>query len=377
MKRISPGTVTIGVLAIVFGLVAAYAARHLLAPGAAPQAAGPKMAGVVGPRVNLPKYARIRDQDVDLVQIPAEIVPQGAVQLKNRALFRLVKTTMLAGQPIMEENLYGVGEVPMLSDQLPPGHRAVTLTVDANSALNGMIQPESYVDISMTVNSDRPEVGGLATLTLLRAVKVLATSQSRFRASEDLPGNLRNVTVAVTPEEANKLILAQRYGSLSVTLRSTADGELLAQADTSTVDDGENNLVNPFDLLGISPLLPVPEPEEVETKTVQVWRAGQMQEITFQGRQIQEAQNATAVAQGHEPAAMPTAHTTQTTAAKKDCPACEKKKAAAAARANAAVSNSGTVREPQGTNQPTLAQPIRYQPETVSSMITIPVEVGN
>jgi Flp pilus assembly protein CpaB len=214
------------------------------------------------------------------------------VALKSRALFRLTKVAVMAGQPLLEENLYPMGEVPTLADQLAPGYRAVTLSVDAGSALNGMILPESLVDINMTVKGDRPELNGLTTLTVMRSVKVLATSEARFSSGEERQaGQLRNITVAVTPEQANKLILAQRYGSLSVTLVSTKDPALSQLSD-------DRAMVNPSDLLG---LLPIPAAEEPVRKTAQIWRGGAMREVVFDGDSVQEAENATAQAEGREP----------------------------------------------------------------------------
>lgn len=325
MKRITPGTVTVGVLAIVFGLVSAYVARHYLQQTPVAQASPqPQLVTVVVAKYNLPKYARLRDSDIELGQLPAEKVPAGALRFPMRAVGRLVKNTILANKPIVEENLYGIGEVPLLSDQLPPGYQAVTLSVDANSALNGMIQPESIVDIVLTVNSDRPEVGGLATLTLVRGVKVLATSEQRFKSPDERPGELRNITVAATPEQANKLILAQRYGTLSVALRSTVDAEAVAKSDNA------RNLVNTLDLLGLPPLEPAvePVPEEPPVKTAQIWRGGQMVEVSFGAAQIEEALNATAVAEGREPTETVSDGTQKASPAggKKGCKTCGKKK---------------------------------------------------
>lgn len=332
MRRISPGTVSVGVVAILLGLVAAYTARRYFEQTTpAPQTPRPAMATIVVPKVNLPKYVRIRDQDVDVVEVPVENVPEDAVQLKSRVLFRLVKTTIMAGQPVMESQLYGVGEVPLLSDQLPPGHRAVTLSVDASAALNGMIQPESYVDVTLTASSDRPEFNGLATLTLLRNVKVLATSLSRFPASEDRPGDLRNITVAVTPEQANKLILAQRYGTLSVTLRGSAEGEAVDGRVIADAASHEVDLVNTLDLLGLAPL-PAPEPEMAAvpaSKTVQIWRGTSVEEVTFDAASLQEAEDATAAAEGRQPIEISPVHSetagSERPPAKKDCPTCNKK----------------------------------------------------
>ncbi|RMF88580.1 MAG: Flp pilus assembly protein CpaB, partial [Planctomycetota bacterium] len=292
--------VTFVVFAVLVGLAAAYAVRHLNKKEvvAAPPEPQPETATVVVAKINLPKYSRVLDDYVDVVRVPVDKVPEGALQLKSRALFRLVRETILAGQPIRDTDLYAVGEVPMLSERIPPGYRAVTLAVDAGSALNGMIQPESLVDVNLTVKSDRPEIGGLATMTLLRRVRVLATSENRFPASEDRPRNLRNVTLAVTPEQANKLILAQKYGDLSVTLCSSlenvAEGENeVTQADLS----GEKDLVNTFDLLGISPIEPepLPQPKQVVTRTIEVWRGNSVEQVTFDSSKILEAENATLV----------------------------------------------------------------------------------
>jgi pilus assembly protein CpaB len=315
MKRISPGTVTVGVLAVGFGLVAADVARHHF-DVPAEQPAQRQMAAVVAANVNLPKYSRIRDEDVQTVQVPLEDLPEGAVQTKSRALFRLVKTTVMAGQPILEADLYAVGEVPLLADQLPPGHRAVTFQVDANSALNGMIQPESYVDIALTVKGEQPELGGLSTLTLLRGVRVLATSQTRFPRSEDQPGNLRNITVAVSPKQANRLILAQRYGTLSVTLRSSLEEDMLAQAETN------NDLINPNDLLG---LIPQPLPEPPAYKRAQIWRGRQMEELIFQPTETPGSLGAAAMAREAAPTPAVPVSSQQSLPTEPGCKECQQK----------------------------------------------------
>lgn len=287
MKRISPATVTVGVVAILFGLVAAYTVRRYLEPPAAP---APAMAMIVVPRVNLPKYARIREQDVDVHEVPADQVPAGALAVTSRALHRLCRDTILAGRPILEQDLYEVGAVPTLADELPPGYRAVTVSVDRDNAVDGLVMPESVVDVSMTVEGDHPDLQGVATVTLMRGVRVLATNFNRFRGEERLNQPMRSVTLAVTPEQANKLILAQRYGSLSVTLRSTADDVLVAQQAPADND----NLVHPDDLLKLTPR---------ETKIVrraEIWRGDAVEEILFEERQILEAQAATSAAERTE-----------------------------------------------------------------------------
>lgn len=350
MRRISPGTVTVGVVAILIGLVAANVAHHYLkAEPAKPAEAKPKvpMATFVIPKVNLPKYVRIREQDLQRVECPAEKLPAGVVS-PARALDRLVKTTILANEPVREESLYPVGEVPLLADNLPPGKRAVTITIDANDALNGMLQPQSRVDIALTVDEKHPELKGLATLTLARNIQVLATSVTRFPGTEDRPSNVRNITVAASPEEANRLILAQRYGNLSLTLRGPEDAAAPAAAE-ATAPEG-NDLVNTRDLLGLKPVeppaAPEPEPMPVQRK-VEVWRGESRQEIIFGVAHIQEAEDATATAEGREAVEI-SPYEPANAVKKKECKECEQKKAAKKAEAQQAEQNA---------SQPTLAPP--------------------
>ncbi len=345
MRRITPGTVTVGVFAILFGLAAAYAARRYLEvppAEAAKPAPPPKTAELVVAAINLPTYARVRDQDLKVIQVPPDKVPEGAVTSKSRAMFRVVKSTIMADQPVMEDKLYGVSEVPKLADRLPPGHRAVTIAVPAESALNGMIQPESRVDIALTFDSKDRRLDGTATMTVLRNVLVLATSEMRFPKWEDQPDNVRNITVAVAPEDANRLILAQRYGSLGVTLRGPQDaGEEVLLADAS-----DRDLIDRATLLGLPPL-PTPAQPIVVSKRVEMYRGGARGEVVFGADEILESINATAVAEGREPMTALPIGTPQSASSEagEDCPDCEKKRAKAEAKAAAEKAASREVLE--------------------------------
>jgi len=287
MKRISPGTVTVGVIAILFGLAAAYAAREYFRvkelEASPPQ---PEMAQMVVARINLPQYAKVRADDLFTVERPKSQIPKGAVPSIQRAQFRLVKQTVLAGQPLMESYLYKVGENPRLSDKVPPGHQAMTLPVDANSAVNGMVQPGSIVDIMLTYRTPGKQPGGSATKTIEENVTVLATSANVYPSPEDRPRNVRNITVAVTPLQAKRLTLAQKEGSLSVTLHSTQAIEAPALA---AGDSGE--AVTAADLLGLPPIA------DPEVKTAEIYRGGSVQQVKFRTSQIREAVEATVAAE--------------------------------------------------------------------------------
>ena len=274
MKRISPGTVTLAIVAILFGLITAYSIRRYLSDS------GPQGVEVVVAKINLPRFARLQEENLEVVRMPASKVPEGAIRTIGGAASRLVETTVPAGQPVLQTSLFPIDGEPVMSDKIPAGMRAVTIGVNENSALAGVLLPESQVDVSLTANGNHPDFPGVVTVTLVRNVKVLATSQQRHRYSENSPRPLRNITLAVTSEQANKLILAQQYGQLSVALRSGHDNEVAGIG-------GGVNLVSPRELLGLPPA------RHNGPVKAQIWRGTTMSETIFQPELISEAEQAT------------------------------------------------------------------------------------
>ena len=268
MKRISPATVTLGVLAIVFGLVAAYIVRVSLekAPLAKvePPAPPPVDRGiaVVVARWNLPLHHRISLDDTSVVYVKRE---SNAAKsgLRERAVVagRITTKAVKAGQLLLEADMLGIGEgLPSLAERLPAGHRAITVQIDRSPTGSEKIEEGSYVDVAMTVEGDHPDLGGVATRTLLRRVLVVDPNAGPSQSDENrklvtgrgrIEGTANNhsfVTVAVNSTDANKLINAERAGKLSMTLCSQADESAVAA----------NDAITKRELLGLSEM-PIPE----------------------------------------------------------------------------------------------------------------------
>lgn len=284
MKRVSPGTVTVGVLAILFGLVAVYAVRKAMED----KQTDDGVEVVVGV-VNLPRHGRLMARNLQLTTMPADQVPDGAIRSTARAFNRLMSNTVPAGVPLTENDLYPLDEEPLLSDQVPAGMRAITISVERERALNGILLPESTIDISLTAESTDPDYPGVVTRTLVRAVKVLATNAQRYRYTENTSNNVETITVAATPDDANKLILGQRFGNLSVTLRNDSD-------EFRLVGDYEDDVISVNDLLG----LPVRH-NRTRQFSSQIYRGTSMSEVTFTTDAIEEAEQATIAAENASP----------------------------------------------------------------------------
>jgi pilus assembly protein CpaB len=121
-----------------------------------------------------------------------------------------------------------------LSSLVDPGWRALTIPVDESSAAAGLIAPGDYVDLLLATRAD--ESGSVATVRpLLQAVRVVATGQQMLRhaagsgtgdtdAIATEPG-FATVTLRLPPEDAERVLLAQRLGELAVLLRPAGDSE--------------------------------------------------------------------------------------------------------------------------------------------------------
>ena len=143
MKRISSGTVTVFVLAIVVGLVAAFVVKQAMQPKPQAIAAAPPKAPTIPMVVaarNLPEHAVIRRGDVRVVQVPVKAKREGALRMAQVAEGRIIKEAVKAGTPVIEDNLYGIGEtLPGLESRIPVGMRAMPINVDEQSVVAKMV----------------------------------------------------------------------------------------------------------------------------------------------------------------------------------------------------------------------------------------------
>lgn len=289
MKRISSATVTVFVMAIVVGLVAAFVVKQAMRPKPQPVVEKPKAPTIplVVTTRNLPEHAVVRSTDLRVIQIPAERKREGALRNSQVAVGRIVKEAVRAGMPMMEENLYGIGEtLPGLESRIPVGMRAMPIKVDEQSVVAKMVNIGSHVDIALTVEGSHPDLGELATKTLLHNVEVIAVEKPST-SRRGSTNNSATITVAVTPADANILINAEGTGTLDMMLCSPADGEALPVSV-----GGESHMITRRELLGLSPIPPAPAPPK--PVIIEKWEGGNVKILKISQEHIEEAQRATA-----------------------------------------------------------------------------------
>ena len=222
------------VIAIVAGLGAAYMLMGNKEPPPVTIVAPPPVVNdnVLVATHDLGPGAVIANGDLRWQSWPKGQVPPGAIEqsAQPNAMQELrglvVRSEMLAGDPLRRERL--AKDAGFMSAVLPSGTRAVAIDLadQGKSAAGGFILPNDRVDVIRIFHPDDAP-GAFASETILTNVRVLAVGQ----AVQDKAGERTVIggtaTLELTPEQAEKVVLAQRTGQLTLTLRSVADAAKL------------------------------------------------------------------------------------------------------------------------------------------------------
>jgi pilus assembly protein CpaB len=206
-------------LAIVLGLAAvALASRWLLgqAPTATPR--------IVVASADVSLGQRLGPEVVKLADWPADSLPAGALRDPLQLSGRVLKTSVLRGEPLTEAKLAPAGTLGGLSALIAEGKRAITVRVNDVVGVAGFALPGNFVDILVST-----QAGGAASQRdeaiskiVLERILVLAVAQEVGR-DDTKPRVVNAVTLEVAPEQAEKLDLARSVGSLSLVLRNQID----------------------------------------------------------------------------------------------------------------------------------------------------------
>ncbi len=159
--------------------------------------------------------------DLEIVEVGVDYVPVGALSNLEYVVGSVVQERLLVGDFVRTERLAVPGTGHGLTATIASGMRALALDLTDGELVSGFVEPGDRVDVIVTY----PEHEGAPpeTLTLLQSVDVLAigTRVSQTASGEEL--HAPNITLAVTPEDAEKLTHASAEAHPYLVLRSEID----------------------------------------------------------------------------------------------------------------------------------------------------------
>jgi pilus assembly protein CpaB len=192
---------------------------------------GGTMAQVVVSKVDLPARTDldqlIKDDQFRTIEVPESAVVDGAVTSVDQLAGKNNSVAILAGEQIPVARISG--NVPGGALSIPEGMEAITVSLDGPRGVAGAINSGDHVTIYSTFKnvSSKDVSSELAnetlTVVLVPTVELLAVyrplssatfgSDEAATTGEQLPGSM-TVTVALTPEDAQRFVYSMESGSV-------------------------------------------------------------------------------------------------------------------------------------------------------------------
>jgi pilus assembly protein CpaB len=160
----------------------------------------------------------------------------------NEFIGWLARSRANQGEPIYKDRIIQPGDSGFLAALLPKGMRAVAITIDTQGATTAgnFVQRGDHVDVIHTFrDNDVARANGsdgMVSETLLHNVRILAIGQNIQKSGKEPVSSGSTATLELTPKQVEQIILAQKVGQLSLSLRSLADSNAAANGDTSDKD---------------------------------------------------------------------------------------------------------------------------------------------
>jgi pilus assembly protein CpaB len=273
------------IVASIAGLLASALVYRVLKQASAAGHAQQDTETIVVAGVSMSMAETITPQHVKLLAWPAKSVPSGAVRTLAEAEGRVVRGSIVAGEPLLEGKLAPQlagkgGLMPML---VPEGQRGVTIKVDDAVKESGFVLPNSRVDVLVSM-AKQPNSQERISKVIIQDVTVLAAGQT-VELRDNKPVTITTVTLALQPAQVERLALAQSEGKLTLAMRNLRDTQivqtkgvtaasLLSDAAPATVPAAASK---PAPVRVSAPL----PPPRVETHAVTVLRGNKPAEVMF------------------------------------------------------------------------------------------------
>lgn len=220
---------------------------------------------VVVAKQDIPVRTQITDNMVEVAQYPVQAkLPQALSEIEE-AVGQVTRVSIVAGEQLLPSKFGAQRGDAGLTYVIPPNKRAVSIAVSEVVTSGGLILPGDVVDVIAVF--DAKSMGKDMATYILQGIEVLAVAQTMpgesvpettaVQQAERNVGGLagqpaptatakdepkaqpqaKTVTLSVSPEEAQRLVLAEAYGKLRLALRPAKDATLvnLPEATLSTV----------------------------------------------------------------------------------------------------------------------------------------------
>ncbi len=208
----------IGILALALGTVVSLLVyKNLLGKGPSSEPG----TDVIVAAEDIQVGARIEDPNIRVAKFSPSGLPAGTFPRKSQVLGRGVIIPIAKGEFILPSKLAPENAGSGLPSLIPPGMRAVSVRVNEVVSVAGFVGPGTRVDVLLTGTpngSSEPQ-----TTTVLQNVAVIASGHTLERNASGEAQSTPVITLLTSPEDAERLTLAQSEGKIQLSLRNPLD----------------------------------------------------------------------------------------------------------------------------------------------------------
>jgi pilus assembly protein CpaB len=192
----------------------------------------------------LPVGTLAREEDFEVRSAPSGGAPSGAIpdtpDAKAGLRGSLVRRFLDTGAAVTSEDVLRPRDRGFLASVLAPDTRAVSIKVDAESGVSGLIWPGDLVDVVLTQVSDKADQAHRSlSEVVLHNVRIIAIDQDIVQGAKDNKDNnaaagkaTQTVSLQLASEQVKKVAVAKELGKLSLAIRAAVEQQETADAGT-------------------------------------------------------------------------------------------------------------------------------------------------
>jgi pilus assembly protein CpaB len=218
----------------------------------------PKVVPVVVATKDLTFGTVLQREHLKQVDFPPESVPRGYYSDLDSVVNQSTRVFLIEGEPVLGSKLSSIGGG--LSLRIPEDKRAISLSVNEITGVNGFVLPGDRVDVLVTVDNAKGS-NVAVTETILQNIEVLA-SGSKTETKRNHQITVQTVTLIVDTEGAEALALGMHQGEVNLVLRNPVDTKIVATklTDTKSVLDLYTTRTSSYKRPSTTKKAPDPEP---------------------------------------------------------------------------------------------------------------------
>ena len=184
----------------------------------------------------LPTGVRLAASDVKVVPWPSNTMVAGAFSKADDVVERGLLSSVVENEPLIEGKLAPRDGGAGLSSTIPQGMRAMSVKVNDVIGVAGFLDPGTRVDLLVTIR--RKDDSTSRTVASNVQVLTSGTRGDQQRPKDAKPtassSSTAVVTLLVTPEDAERIALAQAEGQIMLSLRNPLDTQATASSGVRT-----------------------------------------------------------------------------------------------------------------------------------------------